>query len=164
MLTHSRIATRTLRLIDSVKREHWMNTNLNARNLIPKLLEKSQRNGISPAIQHEALYFYASIGGPRKLSQTVMSSYEAALMHITVWGETRSRSSLSGSLPLFAVRYTIQDQAGQVDEAEARYITLYNHLHLCFEHVMQVSQMAQPLRLSFYHFHFHLDSYQKSGG
>lgn len=98
------IAIRALQLVDQRLLEQWANADMNAMNTISKLWEKIQRCDVKPAIQREALCFYAVVGGPSKLSPAVVEAYEAALVNIKGWTGMETQKSLSCSLPLFAVR------------------------------------------------------------
>ncbi|KAF2440577.1 hypothetical protein P171DRAFT_435362 [Karstenula rhodostoma CBS 690.94] len=99
-----RIATRALQLVDQRLLEQWADADMNAMNTISKLWEKIQRCDVKPAIQREALCFYAVVGGANKLSPAVVEAYEAALVNIKGWSAMEAQRSLSFSLPLFADR------------------------------------------------------------
>lgn len=97
------IATRALQLVDQRLLEQCVTADMNAVNTISKLWEKIQKCGDRPAVQREALCFYATVGGPSKLSTAVLEAYEATLVNIKGWSATETQKSLSFSLPLFAV-------------------------------------------------------------
>ncbi|KAF1966931.1 hypothetical protein BU23DRAFT_307076 [Bimuria novae-zelandiae CBS 107.79] len=97
-----KIATRTLQFIDDKTRENWVTTNANARSFIPKLLEKLQRSDLNSSLLREALYFFAVIGDPNKLPQSVVASYEATLLDISCCNDIKFQGSFSNSLHLFA--------------------------------------------------------------
>lgn len=83
-------------------------------DMVSKLLEKIQRCDLKPVLQREALYLYAVIGGPSKLSRSVVDAYEVALMDINGWGVLDTENSLSSSLPLFAVSATLVSKISRV--------------------------------------------------
>jgi len=100
-----RIATQTLHFIDARVRETWHTSRDSAKTIVAKLHTKILRSGINPAVQLEALCFYALIAGKHNLHADLVKEYEAALPKVLGVVDSNSiREALSTSLPLFAVR------------------------------------------------------------
>ncbi|KAF2691527.1 hypothetical protein K458DRAFT_353332 [Lentithecium fluviatile CBS 122367] len=98
-----RIATQTLRFIDQRLRERWPTSGDFARNMFTKLPSKILRRGINPAVQLEALSFYAMIAGKDNLPADLVREFETALPKVLSLMDSESlEESLSTSLPLFA--------------------------------------------------------------
>lgn len=99
-----RIAVRTLRFVDHEARESWPNSSALAKNIFPKLPTKILRAGINPAIQLEALCFYAMIAGANNLPMEVVAQYQCCLATLEDLEHAGSlRETLLVSLPVFAV-------------------------------------------------------------
>lgn len=99
-----RIAMRTLRFVSRDIREGWPKSSALAKNTFPKLPSKILRPGVCPAIQLEALCFYAMIAGANHLLAEVVTQYEDCLTKIASLADADSLDeTLSVSLPLFAV-------------------------------------------------------------
>ncbi|KAL5418539.1 hypothetical protein PMIN03_001018 [Paraphaeosphaeria minitans] len=114
-----RIATRALQLVDQRTLEQWATADMNSMNTNTKLWEKIQRCEVKPAVQREALCFYAVVGGPKKLYPAVIEAYEAALVNLEGWSAMETQKSLSFSLSLFADRMqqaSVQSLLGQLLE------------------------------------------------
>jgi hypothetical protein len=102
-----RIATQTLRFIDAKVRERWPTSGDFAKSMFAKLPSKILRRGINPAVQLEALSFYAMIAGKHNLHADLVKEYEAALPKVlSLVDPDFIRESLSTALPTFAVRST----------------------------------------------------------
>jgi hypothetical protein len=104
-------------MIDQNLLEQWATTDKHGLSTMSKLWEKIQRCDARPAIQREALCFYAVVGGPSKLSPAVVRVYEAALLNMECWFAMETRNSLSFSLPLFAVSAILESHAGRIFSA-----------------------------------------------
>ncbi|KAF2132227.1 hypothetical protein P153DRAFT_383117 [Dothidotthia symphoricarpi CBS 119687] len=98
-----RIAVRTLWFVDRDIREGWPKSSALAKNIFPKLPSKILRSGICPALQLEALCFYAMIAGEKYLLPEVVAQYEDCLTQIPSFANADSLGeTLSVSLPIFA--------------------------------------------------------------
>jgi hypothetical protein len=99
-----RIAARTLQFVDRAAIDGWLKSGDQAQNIFSKLPSKISRTDINPAVQLEALRFYAMVAGERGLPAEVVMQYEQRIMNIASLVETNSLSeSLAISLPLFSV-------------------------------------------------------------
>jgi hypothetical protein len=101
-------------MIDQNLLEQWATTDKNGLSTMSKLWEKIQRCDAKPALQREALCFYAVLGGPSKLSPAVVGVYEAALLNMEGWFAMETQNSLSFSLPLFAVSVIVELHARRI--------------------------------------------------
>lgn len=99
-----RIAVRTLRFIGREACEGWPDSSALARNIYPKLPAKILRTGINPAIQLEAICFYALIAGAENLSTEVVTQYQRCLVTLDGLTDTNFlHEILTVTLPIFAV-------------------------------------------------------------
>lgn len=99
-----RIATRTLQCIDRQVYEAWPKSSSLAAGTFSKLPAKILRSSINPAVQLEALSFYALVAGKDGLPLKLVTEYEAALIATLSLADTDALTGcLSISLPLFAV-------------------------------------------------------------
>lgn len=102
-----RIAVRTLHFVDNEARAGWPNSSALAKNIFPKLPAKVLREGIHPAVQLEALCFYAMIAGPGNLPVEIVTQYQRCLATLEELADADSlREILLVSLPIFAVSGT----------------------------------------------------------
>ncbi|KAJ4362195.1 hypothetical protein N0V95_001543 [Ascochyta clinopodiicola] len=98
-----RIAVKTLRFLDYEARESWPSSSALAKNIFPKLPAKIVRSGINPAVQLEALCFYAMIAGANNLPVEVVTQYECCLVALENLTDANSfHEILEVSLPIFA--------------------------------------------------------------
>jgi hypothetical protein len=74
-----RIAIQTMHFIDPQVRESWPKSGNIMKDMVAKLRSKILRSGINPAVQLEALSFYALIAGKNNLHGDLVKEYEAAL-------------------------------------------------------------------------------------
>lgn len=99
-----RIAVRTLRFVEREAREAWPNSSALAKSIFPKLPAKILRAGISPAVQLEALCFYAMIAGVDNLPMEIVTQYQKCLATLEEFADADSlREILLVSLPIFSV-------------------------------------------------------------
>ncbi|XPS94197.1 hypothetical protein M3J09_003521 [Ascochyta lentis] len=98
-----RIAVKTLRFVDCEARERWPSSSALAKNIFPKLPTKIVRRGINPAVQLEALCFYAMVAGPNNLPIEVVTQYQCCLAALEDLTAANSLYEiLEVSLPIFA--------------------------------------------------------------
>ncbi|KAH6620395.1 hypothetical protein C7974DRAFT_435763 [Boeremia exigua] len=98
-----RIAVRTLHFVDVEARAGWPNSSALARNIFPKLPAKILREGIHPAVQLEALCFYALIAGANNLPSEIVTQYQSCLSRLGELANAEClRETLMVSLPNFA--------------------------------------------------------------
>jgi hypothetical protein len=99
-----RIAARTLRVVDRAALEAWSKSSAIARNTVSKLADKVLRTNMKPAIQTEALSFYATVAGEGNIPRDVMAQYERCLTNIVSVADSDCHAeALSLSVQLFAV-------------------------------------------------------------
>ncbi|KZM19682.1 hypothetical protein ST47_g9007 [Ascochyta rabiei] len=98
-----RIAVKALRFVDGEAREGWPSSSALAKNIFPKLPAKIMRRGINPAVQLEALCFYAMIAGANNLPIEVVTQYHCCLIALEHLTDASSlHEILEVSLPIFA--------------------------------------------------------------
>ena len=99
-----RIAVRTLRFVDAEARAGWPNSSALAKNIFPKLPAKILREGNNPAVQLEALCFFAMIAGANNLPMEIVTQYQRCLATLEDLADSDAlREILPVSLPIFAV-------------------------------------------------------------
>lgn len=110
------IAVRTLRFVHTDARAGWSNSSALAKNIFPKLPAKILREGISPAVQLEALCFFAMISGTDNLPIEIVTQYQRCLATLEELSDLDAlREILLVSLPVFAVSITLDMNLGQAD-------------------------------------------------
>lgn len=103
-----RIAVRTLRFVDIEARAGWPTSSALAKNVFPKLPSKIFREGINPAVQLEALCFFAMVAGANNLPMEVVTQYQRCVATLEELADTEAlREILLVSLPIFAVSRTL---------------------------------------------------------
>ncbi|KAF1934277.1 uncharacterized protein M421DRAFT_97228 [Didymella exigua CBS 183.55] len=98
-----RIAVRTLSFVETEVRAGWPSSSALAKNIFPKLPAKILREGISPAIQLEALCFFAMITGANDLPMEIVIQYQRCLATLKELADSDAlREVLLVSLPIYA--------------------------------------------------------------
>ncbi|KAF3040261.1 hypothetical protein E8E12_003734 [Didymella heteroderae] len=98
-----RIAVRTLRFMDIEARTGWSNSSALAKNIFPKLPAKILRGAINPAVQLEALCFFAMSAGANNLPMEIVTQYQRCLATLEDLADPGAlREILLVSLPIFA--------------------------------------------------------------
>jgi len=99
-----RIAVCVLRCVDRKALRAWPTSSSNARNTFNKLSLKILRADINPAVQLEALCFYAMMVGKGNLSEELVAQYERCLQNtVDVTDTGYLDETLLISLPLYSV-------------------------------------------------------------
>ncbi|KAH8727000.1 hypothetical protein GQ44DRAFT_705103 [Phaeosphaeriaceae sp. PMI808] len=98
-----RIAVHTLRFMEQTTIDSWLKSSTRAMETFKKLPSKISRENINPAVQLQALCFYAMIAGHRNLLLEVVTQYESCLRNIAGLIDSDCLGeALSISLPLFS--------------------------------------------------------------
>ncbi|KAF2823298.1 hypothetical protein CC86DRAFT_328478 [Ophiobolus disseminans] len=98
-----RVAFRTLQCIDRATLQAWPRSSKQAQDIFSKLLSKIFHVDITPAVQIEAIAFYATIAGEGNLPTSIVAQYERCLGEIPSLVNTDClEETLTISLPLFA--------------------------------------------------------------
>ncbi|KAF3051690.1 hypothetical protein E8E11_011005 [Didymella keratinophila] len=98
-----RIAVRTLRFVEVEARVGWPGSSALAKNIFPKLPAKIVREGINPAVQLEAMCFFAIIAGANNLPMEIVTQYQRCLATLEDLADPDAlREILLVSLPIFA--------------------------------------------------------------
>lgn len=99
-----RIAIRTLQFMERKVLDAWLKSSTRAMDTFAKLPGKIARENINPAVQLEALCFYAMIAGKSNLPLDILTLYESLLGNVAnVVSPDCLGEALSISLPLFSV-------------------------------------------------------------
>lgn len=99
-----RIAICTLRCVDGSALKAWPKSSLLAKGTFSKLPLKIMRAGINPAVQLEAMCFYAMVAGQDNLSADIVTQYERCLVRATDLANSECLGeTLLISLPLYSV-------------------------------------------------------------
>lgn len=121
-----RIAVRTLRFVDRDARESWPNSSALAKNIFPKLPTKLLRADINPAVQLEALCFYAMIAGANNLPMELVTQYQRCLTTLEDLVDADALCEiLLISLPIFAVSATSENPLACTDRNSLKCKTYY---------------------------------------
>lgn len=117
-----RIAVCVLRCVDRKALRAWPTSSPKARNTFSKLPLKILRADINPAVQLEALCFYAMMIGEGNLSNELVAQYERCLENTAHMTDTGSiDETLLISLPLYSVsQYLIYANVTNCDRRKCK--------------------------------------------
>ena len=99
-----RVAVRTLQFADQAALEGWSKSDSRAMEPVLRLPSKISQMNMNPAVQLEAICFYATIARKGNLALEVVTQYERCLANIASLVDVDCLDeTLSISLPMFAV-------------------------------------------------------------